>query len=71
MQALFAGEKSVGQLSEEIGDEVSIISHRLKVLYQQRLIAKRREGQYIFYSLADDHVNKLIVNAIHHVLECE
>ena len=71
LRALFSGEKSVGQLSEDVGDEVSVVSHRLKVLYQQRLITKRREGQFIFYNLADDHVNKLVMNAIHHVMECE
>lgn len=71
LRALFDGEKSVSQLSEECEDDVSMISHRLKVLYQQRLISKRREGQFIYYSLADEHVNQLVINAINHVLECE
>ena len=71
IQSLKGGEKSVTAISEEIGDDVSIVSNRLKILYQQRLIRKRRDGKYIYYSLADEHVHQLIVNAVDHVIECE
>lgn len=71
IQALAGGEMSVGALSEFLGDDVSIVSHRLKVLYQQRLITKSRRGQFVYYSLADEHVNQLIVNAVQHVIECD
>ena len=70
IQALKSGERCVGDLSAELGDDVSIVSHRLKVLYQQNLIRKRRDGQHIYYSLADEHINQLVVNAVQHVIEC-
>lgn len=47
----------------------SAISHQLRILKQARLIAARREGKSVFYSLADDHVRTILDTAIQHLSE--
>lgn len=66
MECLMEGERCVGDLAVFFGQEVSTISQRLKVLRNERLIERRREGKHIFYSLADGHVTDLIRSALEH-----
>lgn len=47
----------------------SAISHQLRVLKQARLVKARRSGKTIFYSLCDDHVQKIFYCAMEHVME--
>ena len=47
----------------------SAISHQLKVLKQSKLVANRREGKSIFYSLADEHVRSIIAQGREHIEE--
>ncbi|MDE5764645.1 MAG: metalloregulator ArsR/SmtB family transcription factor [Ruminococcus sp.] len=47
----------------------SAISHQLRVLKQARLVKARRNGKTIFYSLCDDHVQKIFYCAMEHVME--
>jgi len=47
----------------------SAISHQLSVLKQSKLVKSRREGKAVFYSLADDHVNTILNQAMEHVKE--
>ena len=67
--ALFDGEKSVGEISEELEMTQSAISHQLKILKTNKLIKSRRDGKSIFYSLADDHVKTIIFQGMEHVEE--
>lgn len=46
------GEKSVGELEQAVGLSQSGLSQHLAVLRAKRLVATRREGQTILYSLA-------------------
>jgi DNA-binding transcriptional ArsR family regulator len=66
MECLMGGERCVGDLADYFGQEVSTISQRLKVLRNEGLIQRRREGKHIFYSLADAHVTDLIRSALEH-----
>ena len=66
---LAKGELSVGELAELEQDKITTVSARLKVLATARLLRRRREGQTIFYSLADTHVLNLVDNAIEHACE--
>lgn len=45
------GEKSVSELEEAVGLSQSALSQHLAVLREKRLVATRREGQTILYSL--------------------
>jgi len=59
-------ERSVGELSLIEGEKIGTVSARLKVLLNAHLVVRRKEGQNVFYSLADFHVLALIENAIEH-----
>ena len=47
----------------------SAVSHQLKVLRMGKLVTYRRDGQIVYYSLADDHVRTLLDMAREHVHE--
>lgn len=64
MCALCAGELSVGQLNQKIALSQSALSQHLAILRQQGLVATRREGQTIFYSLRDSAALK-VIQALH------
>ena len=69
LQLLAAGESCVTELVASTGAEFSTVSQRLRVLRSQGLIARRREGKHIYYTLADCHVDQLVHNALSHVNE--
>jgi ArsR family transcriptional regulator len=54
------GEKSVGELEEQLDIRQPTLSQQLGVLRNEGLVATRREGKRIFYSIADRKVLKLL-----------
>lgn len=62
-------EKNVSEIVDETGASQSLISHQLKVLKNFDLVATRREGTKIYYSLKDGHVKQLISVALEHAME--
>lgn len=64
--ALREGEKSVSELVEELGMSQSAISHQLRILRQGRVVKYRKDGKRVLYSLDDEHVTKIIDQAIEH-----
>ena len=69
MLRLANGELSVGQFAELDKEKITTVSARLKVLLSAGLVRRRREGQTIFYAVADAHVLNLVDNAIEHACE--
>lgn len=69
MELLYDGEHCVSELSQETNDSMSLISQRLKILFQANLITKNRSGKHIYYALADNHVITLLENAFKHIEE--
>ena len=69
MELLFDGTHCVSELAQETNESMSLISQRLKILFQAGLITKKRTGKHIYYSLADDHVITLLGNAFQHIEE--
>lgn len=57
---LLSGPKSVTELEKLLSARQAIVSQQLARLRHESLVATRREGQAIFYSLQDDKVAKLI-----------
>lgn len=53
---LCSGEKNVSQLHGEIGTTQPNKSQHLDTLYQNGVIAKRRDGVQIFYRIINDRV---------------
>jgi len=49
---LAEGERSVGDLTDEIGADISTVSKHLALLRDAGLVADRREGQVVLYSLS-------------------
>lgn len=57
---LHQGERSVGELERLVGLRQSPLSQHLARLRADGLVQTRREGQTIFYSLADSKVTSVI-----------
>lgn len=60
LSALRSGERSVGQLVEELQDEQTNVSHHLATLRQASLVAVRRAGRRQVYRLSDPEVGRLL-----------
>jgi len=63
---LSQGEKSVGELEDALKLRQSTVSQQLARLRLEGLVATRRDGKSIFYSLANPDV-QTILSAIHKV----
>lgn len=57
---LSLGEKSVGELEEALDLHQPTLSQQLGVLREEGLVATRREGKRIFYSVADPQIFTLL-----------
>ncbi len=66
---LLDDEMCVMHISERLGMTSSAISHQLKVLRVNNLVAPRREGKTIYYRLADDHVHTIVAQGYEHLRE--
>lgn len=47
----------------------SAVSHQLRVLKNSKLVKFRREGKTMYYSLADDHVIRILSQGMEHICE--
>jgi ArsR family transcriptional regulator len=56
VEKLAEGERSVSELSREVGCQVPNMSQHLSVLRTAGLVASRREGSTVLYRLADTRV---------------
>lgn len=66
---LAEGERSVGELGDDIRISQSAISQHLAVLRRERAVVTRRDKQTVFYSLASADVTALM--ALLHEVFCE
>ena len=69
LYALFEAELCVCDIAQLLSLTQSAVSHQLRVLKSSRLVKPRREGKTVFYSLADDHVRKIIAQGMEHIVE--
>lgn len=65
---LHQNECSVNELVEKLDLSQSALSQHLAILRELALVATRKEGQTVFYSLASNDVEKMI--ALLHDLYC-
>lgn len=65
--ALSKGEQSVGALTQLLEMSQPAVSHHLRTLRNLRLVKVRKDGRTAFYSLDDDHIEKLLHEGIEHV----
>jgi ArsR family transcriptional regulator, zinc-responsive transcriptional repressor len=64
--ALADRELSVNELAEQVHKPAPSVSQHLAKLRMARLVRTRRAGTTIFYSLENEHVRQLVVDAVHH-----
>ncbi|MBA4031336.1 MAG: transcriptional regulator [Planctomyces sp.] len=69
LSMLVHDELCVSEIADALGDNLSAVSQRLKLLKSERIVAARRDGKHIYYKLSDHHVKDLVTNALAHVSE--
>lgn len=69
LYALEQNEMCVCDLAALLGVTKSAVSHQLKGLRLANLVKFRRDGQVVYYSLADDHVKGIIDIGLEHLSE--
>jgi len=63
------GELCVGDLATGLGRDDTTISHQLRVLRNQQIVAVRKVGRVVYYRLVDDHVRLLLEMGMTHANE--
>ena len=59
LQALREGERSVGELVEEVGAGQANVSKHLQLLHRMGFVQRRKEGTTALYRIADPNVFRL------------
>jgi ArsR family transcriptional regulator len=59
LDALRAGERSVGQLGEHTGLNQANLSKHLQMLHRTDFVTRRKQGLFVYYELASDDVFEL------------
>lgn len=69
LHALEQNELCVCDLAVLLGMTKSAVSHQLKALRLVNLVKCRKEGQIVYYSLADTHVQEILNMGFSHLHE--
>ena len=67
--ALRRGEMCVCDLAALLGISESAVSHQIRRLKDLALVKGRRDGQILYYSLDDHHVDEIIQVGLDHLRE--
>jgi ArsR family transcriptional regulator, lead/cadmium/zinc/bismuth-responsive transcriptional repressor len=69
LDELSRSELCVFDIAGRVGLSESAVSHQLRLLRNARIVRTRRNGRQIFYTLDDQHVVRLLAQALEHVEE--
>lgn len=75
LQVLYAllnaptGELCVGDLATGLDRDDTTISHQLRVLRYQQVVAMRKVGRIVYYRLVDEHIRLLLEIGLTHANE--
>lgn len=69
LSLLFKEEMCVCDISTLLDMSQSAVSHQLSVLRQNRIIKYRRSGKNIYYSLDDEHIQRIYDAGLAHIME--
>lgn len=69
LYALLESELCVCDIAKLMDVSQSAVSHQLRVLKGSKLVKFRREGKTLYYSLADEHVFRILSQGMEHILE--
>jgi DNA-binding transcriptional ArsR family regulator len=64
LDSLLEGEKNVGELVELVGSSQGRVSNHLACLKQCGFVNTRREGKFVYYSIADERVRSLLETSL-------
>lgn len=59
-------ELCVCDIAATLGMSQSAVSHQLRLLRTLRLVKYRKEGRMVYYSLDDEHVERLLAEGLNH-----
>ena len=69
LYALLESELCVCDIAKLLEVSQSAVSHQLRVLKTSKLVKFRKEGKTVFYSLADEHVIRILSQGMEHIME--
>lgn len=69
LSCLKVSELCVNDIALALNMTISAVSHQLRVLKTNKLIKSRKQGKEVYYSLDDDHVEKIIDCGLDHINE--
>lgn len=69
LSALVGKELCVCDLAEAVEMSESAVSHQLRALRGQRLVAYRKQGRHVYYRLKDSHILVLYQQVLEHLQE--
>ena len=69
LYALHDDELCVQDIANAVQLSQSAVSHQLRVLKTSKLVKFRKEGKTVFYSLADEHVIRILSQGMEHIME--
>ena len=65
--ALVDSEMCVCDIAGAVECSQSNVSHQLRLMRQSGIVKFRKDGKSVYYSLDDDHVKTIIVQAVNHI----
>ncbi len=69
LSALLSTELCVCDLCAVLDMKQSAVSQQLRLLRQMRLVRSRQDGKSVYYSLDDEHINKILLMGLEHISE--
>lgn len=69
VRELAGGGRHVHELVAALGVSQPLVSQHLRVLRASRIVQARRQAREIEYSLTDEHVAHIVLDAIRHAQE--
>jgi DNA-binding transcriptional ArsR family regulator len=64
-----SGELCVGDLATGLGRDDTTISHQLRLLRNQQIVAMRKVGRVVYYRVVDEHIRLLLELGMTHTNE--
>ena len=62
LELLTQGERCVGELTNVLNKEQSLVSHHLRALKECNIVKERQEAQKVYYQLTDARLARLIID---------
>ena len=58
---------SSGTIATGLELSPSLVSHHLRLLRATRILAARRQGKQVFYTVADEYIRRLVTDMLDHL----